>query len=142
MGPEPVHPTPDTQSAEHPAPRLGVSLVFRTDDQRVGHARATTDTTRHGVLHIDGTVSHSLSLPHLLRCGEERRSPPSPRILRARTRHAPLTRAYRARSSRNPFSVTATVAPVSATTASHNGAAPSTADTRNASFVSIASATF
>ena len=44
-----------------------------------------------------------------------------------------------ARSSRRPFSVTATVAPVSATTASHNGAAPKTANTRNANFVASAS---
>ena len=47
-----------------------------------------------------------------------------------------------ARSSRSPLSVTATVAPVSATTASHNGAAPSTAEIRNASFVASASTTF
>jgi hypothetical protein len=48
----------------------------------------------------------------------------------------------RARSNRSPLSVTATVAPVSATTASHNGAAPSTAETRNASLVASASVTF
>ncbi len=49
---------------------------------------------------------------------------------------------YRARSNRSPFRVTATVAPVSASTASHNGEAPIAAETRNASFVKSASATF
>jgi len=48
----------------------------------------------------------------------------------------------RARSSRSPLSVTATVAPVSASTASQSGAAPSTAEIRKASFVASASATF
>jgi hypothetical protein len=47
-----------------------------------------------------------------------------------------------ARNSRSPFSVTATVAPVSATTASHSGAAPITAEIRNAALVARASATF
>ena len=51
-------------------------------------------------------------------------------------------RRVEARSSLSPFSVTGTVAPVSATTASHNGAAPSAADTRNASFVASARVTF
>jgi hypothetical protein len=97
------------------------------------HARAAADCAERVTLELEEAATRQ-------RCRQFAEARPVIRSYQDTT-PSEQTSGY-ARNRRSPFSVTMTVAPVSATTASHNGAAPKTAKIRKANFVARAIVTF